>query len=147
MGKREFYQLDLQSAARREAWQRAADRNGVELSVFVKMVCDQVARFDGGLGEWPGLVVGSLALAPEGEDVGERPALKLVGPPVGPELRDAVREGGRLLAAGLAVEGPPSTFEVSEVWPGALLGRPCPHRREWRRADGWRERCRCGVLL
>lgn len=115
MGKRVFYQLDLQSSARREAWQRAADRNGVEVSVFVKTVVDLVARFDGGLVPWPG-----LALSAEALEVGR------------PLVSEAV----------LAPRREPPV----EVWPEVALAS-CVHPREARRPDGWRERCRCGVLV
>jgi hypothetical protein len=42
------------SPARREAWDRAAARNGLTLSVFIMSTVDRRARYDGGLEEFAG---------------------------------------------------------------------------------------------
>jgi hypothetical protein len=42
------------SPARREAWDKAATRNGLTLSVFIMSTVDRRARFDGGLEQFAG---------------------------------------------------------------------------------------------
>ena len=72
------FRMDWLDPDRRVAWQRAADRNGVTLSEFVRAVVDRAARFGDG---WDGPLpwepssapVGSSSAAPVPEPALERP--------------------------------------------------------------------------